>query len=75
MYSLSIVVYYDDSIKDRYRTTQKAERKLREVLLHVEEMYHERDTLTTVVHLGAESSERMPIIHISGQNWENSNFG
>ena len=74
-YRLSLVVYYDDSMLKRYKTKPRTEEKLREVMLHVEEMYHERDTLTTVVKLGAESKSRMPIIHLSGQDWETNNFG
>ena len=68
IYRLNLVVHYDDAMFKLYNNQKRVETKLREVMLHVEEMFHERDTLTTVVELGAET---VPIKRLKGENWEN----
>ena len=36
-------------------------------MVFVEELFHEKDTLTTIIDINAES---LKIEHLSGQNWE-----
>ena len=63
----------DEAMKKIYKG--RTETKLREVMMHVEEMYAEKDTLTTTIEFGAESPSRMPIVHAANEKWENRNLG
>ena len=49
----------------------KVKQKLRSVMLYVEEMFHEKDTLTTIVQINAKTLkiERAPGGRNGGQNW------
>ena len=49
-----------------YSSEEKVRQKLRSVMVYVEEMYHERDTLTTIVQICA---KKLKIEHASGQDW------
>ena len=66
---MNVKVYYDDAMAGVY-SESKVKQKLRSVMVYVEEMFHERDTLTTIVQINAKSLkiERAP----RGQNWVNS---
>ena len=44
----------------------KVKQKLRSVMVYVEEMFHERDTLTTILKIDAKS---LKIEHAKGQKW------
>ena len=66
IYSLKVVVFYDDSMLATYNDIRRAETKLREVMAVVEEHYEE-STLKTKMQMNATT---MPIIHLSGENWE-----
>ena len=63
---MKVKVYYDDAMAAVY-SESKVKQKLRSVMVYVEEMFHERDTLTTIVQINAKSLkiERAP----RGQNW------
>ena len=60
-------VFYDDALAKVY-SESKVKQKLRSVMVYVEEMFHERDTLTTIVQICAKSMkiERAP----QGNNWD-----
>ena len=51
----------------------KVKKKLRSVMLYVEEMFHEKDTLTTIVQINAKTMkiERAPDGRNGGQYWSN----
>ena len=51
-----------------YSSKSKVEQKLRSVMVYVEEMFYEKDTLTTTVQINAKS---LKIEHLSGQSWVN----
>ena len=68
IYSLKVVVFYDDSMLATYNDIRRAETKLREVMAVVEEHYEE-STLKTKMEMNATT---MPIIHLSGENWEDT---
>ena len=61
-------VYYDEAMASVYNE-QKVRQKLRSVMVYVEEMFHEVDTLTTKVVIDAKNLkiERAP----AGNNWVN----
>ncbi len=63
---MKVKVYYDDAMAKVY-SESKVKQKLRSVMVYVEEMFHERDTLTTIVQICAKSIkiERAP----QGNNW------
>ena len=67
IFRLDVTLYYDDKMKNLYGSNAKTEEKLRSVMAYVEEMFLERDTLTTVVKIDA---EKVNIIHASGHDWE-----
>ena len=65
-------VYYDAAMLSMYNQDEsKVKRKLRSVMLYVEEMFHEKDTLTTIVQINAKTLqiERAPGGRNGGQNW------
>ena len=68
-YSLKVKVYYDDPMFNTYskKGEDYAEKKLRSVMVFVEEMFHERDTLKTVINIDAKDME---IERVKGANWE-----
>ena len=54
--SLKLKVYYDEAMLGMYNGNEaKVEQKLRSVMVYVEEMYHEIDTLTTKVVIDAKN--------------------
>ena len=61
-------VYYDEAMASVYNE-QKVRQKLRSVMVYVEEMFYEVDTLTTKVVIDAKNLkiERAP----AGNNWVN----
>ena len=59
-------VYYDDAMKKMYSSPSKVKQKLRSVMVYVEEMFHEKDTLTTIIDIDAKN---LKIEHLPGQNW------
>ena len=65
---VKVKVYYDD-VMARIYNKQKVEQKIRSIMVYVEEMYHERDTLTTIVQICAKS---LSIEHASGNNWSSN---
>ena len=66
---MKVKVYYDDAMAKTYNE-RKVQQKLRSVMVYVEEMFHEVDTLTTKVVIDAKNLkiERAP----KGNNWERS---
>jgi hypothetical protein len=62
---VKVKVYYDDAMARVYNE-RKVKKKLRSVMLYVEEMFHERDTLTTIIQINAET---MKIEHARGESW------
>ena len=64
---MKVKVYYDDAMKNTYKDPAKVKKKLRSVMVFVEEMFREKDTLTTIIDINAKS---LKIEHLSGQNWE-----
>ena len=64
---MKVKVYYDDAMKRTYSSQSKVKAKLRSVMVYVEEMFHERDTLTTIIDIDSKS---LKIEHLSGENWE-----
>ena len=62
---MKVKVYYDDAMARVY-SESKVKKKLRSVMVHVEQMFHERDTLTTIVQINAKT---MKIEHARGQSW------
>ena len=66
---VKVKVYYDDAMANTYNE-RKVKEKLRSVMVYVEEMFHEEDTLTTKVVIDAKNLkiERAP----KGENWERS---
>ena len=64
---MKVKVYYDDAMKNTYKSPTKVKEKLRSVMVFVEEMFHEKDTLTTIIDINA---KKMKIEHLSGENWE-----
>ena len=67
MCRMKVKVYYDDAMNSMYSSSSKVKQKLRSVMVFVEEMFREKDTLTTIIDINAES---LKIEHLSGQNWE-----
>ena len=65
---MNVKVYYDDAMKKTYKSKSKVEQKLRSVMVYVEEMFHEKDTLTTTIDIDAKN---LKIEHLSGQSWVN----
>ena len=63
---MNVKVYYDDAMKKTYSSQSKVKQKLRSVMVYVEEMFHEKDTLTTTIDIDAKN---LKIEHLSGQNW------
>ena len=63
---VNVKVYYDDDMKKVYSSQTKVEEKLRSVMVYVEEMFQERDSLTTVLQIDAKS---LKIEHAPGQSW------
>ena len=61
-----VKVYYDDAMAKVY-SESKVKQKLRSVMVYVEEMFHEVDTLTTKVVIDAKNLkiERAP----GSNNW------
>ena len=66
IYRVNVKVYYDDAMAKVYRSRSKVEQKLRSVMVYVEEMFHERDTLTTIIQINAKT---LKIERLQGQNW------
>ena len=64
---LKVKVYYDDAMKNTYSSQSKVTAKLRSVMVYVEEMFQEKDTLTTTINI---DSKNLKIEHLPGQNWE-----
>ena len=64
---MNVKVYYDDAMKKTYKSKSKVEQKLRSVMVYVEEMFHEKDTLTTIIDIDSKS---LKIEHLPGQNWK-----
>ena len=66
---MKVKVYYDNAMANTYNE-RKVKEKLRSVMVYVEEMLHEEDTLTTKVVIDAKNLkiERAP----KGENWERS---
>ena len=61
-------VYYDAAMLDMYNHNDAVvKKKLRTVMAYVEEMFHEKDTLTTIVQINAKTLkiQRAP----NGHNW------
>ena len=48
-------MYYDDPMSKVYSSKNKVEAKLRSAMVFVEEMFHEKDTLTTIIDINAKS--------------------
>ena len=65
---MNVKVYYDDAMKNTYKSSSKVKQKLRSVMVYVEEMFHEKDTLTTTIDIDAKN---LKIEHLSGQSWVN----
>lgn len=65
---MNVKVYYDDAMKNTYKSPSKVKQKLRSVMVYVEEMFHEKDTLTTTIDIDAKN---LKIEHLSGQSWVN----
>ena len=65
---MKVKVYYDDAMRKTYSSKSKVEQKLRSVMVYVEEMFHEKDTLTTTIDIDAKN---LKIEHLSGQSWVN----
>ena len=63
---MNVKVYYDDAMKNTYKSPSKVKQKLRSVMVYVEEMFHEKDTLTTTIDIDAKN---LKIEHLPGQNW------
>ena len=63
---MNVKVYYDDAMKKTYSSKSKVEQKLRSVMVYVEEMFHEKDTLTTTIQIDAEN---LKIEHVKGKSW------
>ena len=63
---MNVKVYYDDAMKNTYKSSSKVKQKLRSVMVYVEEMFHEKDTLTTTIDIDAKN---LKIEHLSGQSW------
>ena len=63
---LKVKVYYDDAMKNTYSSESKVKAKLRSVMVYVEEMFHEKDTLTTTIQIDAEN---LKIEHVKGKSW------
>ena len=61
-------MYYDDPMSKVYSSKAKVEAKLRSAMVFVEEMFHEKDTLTTTIDIDAKN---LKIEHLSGQSWVN----
>ena len=64
---MKVKVYYDDAMKSTYSSPSKVQKKLRSVMVFVEEMFHEKDTLTTIIDIDSKS---LKIEHLPGQNWK-----
>jgi len=69
---MNVKVYYDDAMKNTYKSPSKVKQKLRSVMVYVEEMFHEKDTLTTTIDIDAKN---LKIEHLSGQSWVNGMSG
>ena len=69
-YRVNVKVYYDDAMARVYSTETKVKQKLRSVMIFVEELFNEVDTLRTRVVIDAKNLkiERAP----AGNNWVNS---
>ena len=67
MCRMKVKVYYDDAMNSMYSSSSKVKQKLRSVMVFVEEMFHEKDTLTTIIDINAKN---MKIEYLSGENWE-----
>ena len=72
MCRMKVKVYYDDAMNSMYSSSSKVKQKLRSVMVFVEEMFREKDTLTTIIDINAKS---LKIEHLSGQNWEDFKKG
>ena len=59
-------MYYDDPMSKVYSSKAKVEAKLRSAMVFVEEMFHEKDTLTTTIQIDAEN---LKIEHVKGKSW------
>ena len=57
---MKVKVYYDDSMRKTYSSKSKVEQKLRSVMVYVEEMFHEKDTLTTTIDINAKNLKIRP---------------
>ena len=56
-------MYYDNNMRKEYDYDDtKVKQKLRSVMMYVEEMFHEKDTLTTIIQINAKTLkiERAP---------------
>ena len=62
---MKVKVYYDDAMARVYNEG-KVKKKLRSVMTYVEQMFHEQDTLTTIIQINAKT---LKIEHASGENW------
>jgi len=63
-YKMKVAVYYDDLFKSKFPST--ADSRVEAIMAIVDEMYSEKDTLTTEIEVNT-----IAIVHQSGYNWGN----